>query len=184
MLGSMGLVLELRNGFLSIPTLLLAQDPLTHVRNMELTTLQGLNIYLDAGNEDEFQFNIHTDNFVKVLEDRGLNVQIEDGFPDSFPRVSHFDQERAYVKYEGGHVGFDKENIGKSFRQTKKGVEGAIVVANRFTTLFAFVSDHFPGGEYGTDLHEMFWHPSKMGVSSFYSPSLKGDGMDLPSPGI
>jgi len=151
----------------------MAQDPLTHVRNMELTALQGLNIYLDAGNEDEFQFNIHTDNFVNVLEDRGLNVRIENGFPDSFPRVSHFDQKRAYVKYEGGHVGFNKEDIGKSFRQSIKGVEGAIVVANRFTTLFAFVSDHFPGGEYGTDLHEMFWYPSKMRVSSFYSPSLE-----------
>ena len=30
-------------------------------------TLQGLNLYLDAGTEDEFQFNIHTDNFVKAL---------------------------------------------------------------------------------------------------------------------
>ena len=139
---------------------------------MDLSTLQGLNFYLDAGNEDEFQFNIHTDNFVKVLEDRGLKVQIENGFPDSFPRVSHFDQKRAYVKYEGGHVGFNKENIGKSFRQSKKGVEGAIVVANRFTTLFAFVSDHFPSGEYGTDPYEMFRYPSKMRVGSFYSPSL------------
>ena len=151
----------------------MAQDPLTHVKDMDLSTLEGLNFYLDAGNEDEFQFNIHTDNFVKVLEDRGLKVQIEDGFPDSIPRVSHFDQKRAYVKYEGGHVGFNKEDIGKNFSQSKKGVEGAILVANRFTTLFAFVSDHFPGGEYGTDLYEMFWHPSKMGVNSFYSPSLK-----------
>ena len=41
------------------------QDPLTHVKKMDLSTLQGLNLYLDAGNEDEFQFNIHTDNFVK-----------------------------------------------------------------------------------------------------------------------
>jgi hypothetical protein len=151
----------------------MTQDPLTHVKDMDLSTLQGLNFYLDAGNEDEFQFNIHTDNFVKALEDRGLKVQIEDGFPDSFPRVSHFDQKRAYVKYEGGHVGFNKENIGKSFSQSKKGVEGAIVVANRFTTLFAFVSDHFPEGEYGTNPYEMFRHPSKMGVTSFYSPSLK-----------
>jgi len=151
----------------------MVQDPLTYVEDMDLSTLSGLNFYLDAGNEDEFQFDIHTDHFVKVLEDRGLKVQIENGFPDSFPRVSHFDQKRAYVKYEGGHVGFNQENIGKSFSQSKKGVKGAIVVANRFTTLFAFVSDHFPGGEYGTNPYEMFRHPSKMGVTSFYSPSLK-----------
>ena len=72
-----------------------------------------------------------------------------------------------YVRYKGGHVGFNKENIGKSFEQTKKGVKGAILVANRFTTLFAFVSDHFPDGEYGTDLYEMLRHPSQMGVHSF-----------------
>ena len=151
----------------------LTQDPLTLVRNMDLSTLQGLNLYLDAGNEDEFQFNIHTDNFAKVLEDRGLKVRIEDGFPESFPLISHFDQKRAYVKYEGGHVGFNKENIGWNFAKTKKGVEGAILVVNRFTTLFAFVSDHFPGGEYGTNPYEMFRYPSKMGLASFYSPSLK-----------
>ena len=40
----------------------MAQDPLTYVKDMDLSTLQGLNFYLDAGNEDEFQFNIHTDN--------------------------------------------------------------------------------------------------------------------------
>jgi len=151
----------------------LAQDPLTRAGAMDLPTLQGLNLYFDAGTEDEFQFNIHTDNFVNVLEDRGLKVQIENGFPDHFPRVSHFDQKRAYVKYEGGHVGFDQENIGKSFSESKKGVEGAIVVANRFTTLFAFVSDHFPNGEYGTTPYEMARYPSRMAITTFNSPSLK-----------
>jgi hypothetical protein len=151
----------------------LGQDPLTYVDKMDLSTLQGLNLYLDAGNEDEFQFNLHTDHFAKALADRGLNVQIENGFPDSFPQISHFDQKRVYVKYKGGHVGFNKENIGKSFNDAKNGIEGAILVANRFTTLFAFVSDRFPDGEYGTDLYEMLRHPSKMGVTFFYSPSLK-----------
>ena len=61
----------------------------------------------------------------------------------------------------------------RALTRPKKGVEGAILVANRFTTLFAFVSDHFPGGEYGTDPYEMLRYPSKMGVTSFYSPSLK-----------
>jgi hypothetical protein len=150
----------------------MAQDPLTRVKGMDLSTLQGLNFYLDAGNEDEFQFDIHADHFAAALEGRGLTVRIEDGFPDSFPQVSHFGQNRVYVKYEGGHVGFNQENIGKSFRQSVEGVEGAIVVANRFTSLFAFVSDHFPGGEYGTDLYEMFRYPSKIKVRSFYSPSL------------
>jgi hypothetical protein len=151
----------------------MANDPLTSAENLPLGTLKGLNIYLDAGTKDEFQFNIHTDNFVKVLEDRGLDVQIEDGFPDSFPEVSHFaDQRRVYVKYNGDHVGFKKENIGTNFKQAKKGVEGAILVANRFTTLFAFVSDHFPGGEYGTDPIELFLYPSKMGITSFLSPAL------------
>jgi hypothetical protein len=151
-----------------------AQDPLTRVETVDVSTLQGLNLYLDAGTEDEFQFNIHTDHFVQALEDRGLKVQIEDGFRNSFPQASHFeDQKRVYVKYEGDHVGFDKEDIGLNFSRARKGAKGAITVANRFTTLFAFVSDHFPNGKFGTTPYEMFRYPSKMAITTFNSPSLK-----------
>ena len=150
----------------------MAQDPLTHVKKLPSETLQNLNLYLDAGTEDEFQFDIHTENFVQALLDRGLDVKIEDGFPEDFPQVSHFYQNRVYVRYEGGHVGFNKENIGLSFRKVKQGVKEAILVANRFTTLFGFVSDHFPDGKYGTDIYELYRYPSQMTVTSFYSPSL------------
>ena len=150
----------------------LAQDPLTHVKKLSLESLEDLNLYLDAGTEDEFQFDIHTENFVQALLDRGLRVQIEDGFPEDFPQISHFYQNRVYVRYEGGHVGFNKENIGLSFRKVKQGVKEAILVANRFTTLFNFVSNHFLGGEYGTDAYELYRYPSLMTVASFYSPSL------------
>jgi Putative esterase len=150
----------------------LAQDPLTHTKTVPLEALQGLNLYLDAGTEDEFQFNVHAENFVRILTDRGLDVRIENDFPADFPRVSHFPQKRVYVRYPGGHVGFDKENIGLSFEEVSEGIQEAVVVANRFTTLFAFVSDHFPGGEFGTDLYELLRYPSKMEVYSFRNPSL------------
>ena len=148
------------------------QDPLTHVKNLPSSTLQNLNLYMDAGTKDEFQFNIHTENFVQALQTKGLQVRIENGFPESLPYVSHFNEKRVYVRYEGGHVGFDKENIGLSFKQAVEGIEGAIVVADRFLTLFAFISDHFPNGDYGTDPYELYKHPSQMGVISFNSPSL------------
>jgi enterochelin esterase-like enzyme len=151
----------------------MGQDPLTHASNLSLASLQDLNLYLDAGTKDEFSFNIHAENFVQTLLDRKLDVRVENGFPETFPWVSHFDEQRVYVRYEGGHVGVKKEDIGLSFEQAKDGVEGALVVANRFTTLFAFVSDHFPDGEYGTDPYEMLRYPSKMKVRSFYSPSLR-----------
>lgn len=154
-----------RNNFMN-------NDPLTYVRDLPVETLQELNLYLDAGTKDEFKFNIHAENFVQALSDRDLKVQVEDGFPESFPEVSHFDAKRVYVSYDGGHVGFNKENIGLSFKQAKKGVEGAILLANRFTTLFAFVSDHFPGGEYGTDPIELIFSPSQLFISAFKSPSL------------
>jgi hypothetical protein len=151
----------------------MANDPITHALTLDLGALQNLNLYLDAGTMDEFSFNIHAENFVQSLLNRGLDVRVENGFPRNFPGVSHFDEKRVYVRYEGGHVGFDKENIGLSFEQVKKGIEGAIIVANRFTTLLTFVSDHFPDGEYGTDPYEMLRYPSKMTVGLFYSPSLK-----------
>jgi enterochelin esterase-like enzyme len=151
----------------------MAQDPLTHAKTLALEVLQDLNLYLDAGTEDEFQFDVHTENFVQTLKERGLDVLIENGFPESFPEISHFEQnKRVYLRYQGGHVGFNKENIGLSFKKVREGVRGAILVANRFTTLFGFVSDHFPHGEYGTDPYEMFRYPSKMTTTSFYSPSL------------
>ena len=150
----------------------MAQDPITHVKNMPLETLQDLNLYLDAGTEDEFEFNIHAENFVQTLQGRGLEVEIEDGFPKDFPQISHFYQKRAYVRYEGGHVGFNKENIDLNFEKVEQGVKGAILVADRFATLFSFVSDHFPDGKYGTDPYELHKYPSKMAVTSFHSPSL------------
>ena len=151
----------------------MGQDPLTQASNLSLASLEDLNLYIDAGTEDEFSFDSHAENFVQTLLGRTLDVRVEDGFPETFPQVSHFDEKRVYVRYEGGHVGVKKEDIGLSFEQAKDGVEGALTVANRFTTLFAFVSDHFPNGEYGTDLYEMLRYPSKMKVRSFYSRSLK-----------
>jgi hypothetical protein len=149
-----------------------AEDPLSRAYGLSLATLQDLNLYIDAGTEDEFQFDIHADNFVETLNDRGLVFRSENGFPVDFPGISHFDEKRVYVRYPGGHVGFDKENIGLSFEQAKQGVEGAIVVANRFTTVFNFVSDHFTGGDFGTNPLELIWYPSKMEVAYFTSSSL------------
>jgi hypothetical protein len=34
----------------------MAQDPLTHVKDMDLATLEGLNFYLDAGNEVQYSY--------------------------------------------------------------------------------------------------------------------------------
>jgi S-formylglutathione hydrolase FrmB len=151
-----------------------AEDPLKRAVNLPLADLEKLNLYIDAGTEDEFQFNIHAENFVDTLQDRlgPLSVRIENDFPENFPGISHFDEKRVYVRYPGGHVGFDEENIGLSFEQAKQGIEEAIVVANRFTTLFSFVSDHFIGGDFGTDPYELYKYPSQMGVISFTSPSL------------
>ncbi len=150
----------------------LAEDPLTRANTLPLATLQNLNLYIDAGTEDEFQFDIHADNFVDTLNDRGLVFRSENGFPEDFPRISHFNERRVYVRYPGGHVGFEKENIGLSFKQAKQGIEEAIVVANRFTTLFSFISDHFTGGDFGTNPLELLLYPSKMGVATFTSASL------------
>ena len=150
----------------------LAEDPLIRAGSLPLTDLQPLNLYIDAGTEDEFQFNIHAENFVQTLLDRELPIRIENDFPVDFPLISHFDEKRVYVRYPGGHVGFDEENIGLSFEQAKQGIEGAIVVANRFTTLFGFVSDHFIGGDFGTDPYELYKYPSKMEVAYFNSSSL------------
>jgi len=151
-----------------------AEDPLKRAVNLPLTDLEKLNLYIDAGTEDEFQFNIHAENFVDTLQDRlgPLSVRIENDFPENFPGISHFDEKRVYVRYPGGHVGFDEEDIGLSFKQAKQGIEGAIVVANRFTTLFSFVSDHFIGGDFGTDPYELYRYPSEIGVAYFNSPSL------------
>jgi hypothetical protein len=94
------------------------------------------------------------------------------GFPNNFPSVSHFVQNRVLVKYVGGHVGFNKEDIGLSFQGVLAGIQGGLLIANRFTTLFAFVSDKFPGGEFGTNPIELLLSPSDMRVSSFLSLSL------------
>jgi hypothetical protein len=149
-----------------------AEDPLSRLETLPLDLIVNLNIYIDAGTEDEFQFNLHAEHFVQTLLGRGLPVRVENGFPENFPNISHFHDKRVYVRYPGGHVGFNKENIALSFERAKQGIAEAIVVANRFTTLFSFVSDHFPGGDFGTDPYELYRYPSRMGVAYFTSPSL------------
>ncbi len=150
----------------------MSQDPSMRVRDLPVEILQDLNVYVDAGKEDEFQFNIHAERFVRIFLEKGLDVRTENGFPEDFPSVSHFGEKRVFVRYNGGHIGFNKENIGLSFSKARRGAKEAILVANRFTTLFAFVSDHFPGGQYGTNVYEMFRYPSKMSIAAFKSPSL------------
>ncbi len=127
-----------------------AEDPLTHAKTLTLEVLQDLNLYLDAGTEDEFQFDVHTENFVQILQERGLDVLIKNGFPENFPQISHFEEEgRVYVRYQGGHVGFNKENIGLSFKKVKKGIQEATLVANRFTTLLALPQTIFQAEDTG-----------------------------------
>jgi hypothetical protein len=150
----------------------IAEDPLTHLQNLPPDVLQGINLYIDAGTLDEFQFNIHAENFAQALLTRGLDITVLNGFPEIFPNVAHFPQNRVLVRYIGGHVGFNREDISLSFQGVIAGALGGILVANRFTTLFAFVSDKFPGGEFGTNLIELFRSPSIMGVLPFFSPSL------------
>ncbi len=41
---------------------------------------------MDAGTEDEFSFDTHAENFVQTLLDRTLDVRVEDGLPETFPR--------------------------------------------------------------------------------------------------
>lgn len=150
----------------------LAEDPLIHLQNLPPEVLQGLNLYIDAGTLDEFQFNIHADNFARALQARGFDIAVLNGFPENFPSVSHFVQNRVLVKYVGGHVGFNEEDINLSIQGVLAGIQGGILIANRFATLFAFVSDRFPGGEFGTNPIELLLSPSSMDVVPFFSPSL------------
>ena len=54
----------------------MAEDPLTRAEYTPLwQTLQNLNLYIDAGTQDEFQFNINAENFVQTLFDRSLNFR-------------------------------------------------------------------------------------------------------------
>ena len=46
------------------------------------------------------------------------------------------------------------------------------MVASRFATLFSFVSDHFTGGDFGTNPLELILYPGKMEVAYFASSSL------------
>lgn len=148
----------------------LAEDPLTRVASRTTSAIMTQRIYMDVGTRDEFRFGTHYDNFVAMLEAKGLPVRVEQGFPANCTAVPHLTDPYILFRYEGGHIGIPgADTITQDLLHGD--VCGPLIIWQRLLTLIGYVNSNFPDGLFASD---------------FNFGNLAGDTItqDIPSPAL
>jgi pimeloyl-ACP methyl ester carboxylesterase len=134
---------------------LLAQDPYILLDNAPDEVLAGLNLYIDSGYNDDFDFNELNDRFADLISSRD----------ESFSTIEYtfwfnpaFDERHAYFRYYGDHLG----------------LPNPLILKRRFSNLFKFVAQKLPGGEYANLID--FFFPSTLEINTIESEALGREG--------
>jgi enterochelin esterase-like enzyme len=124
----------------------LAQDPLTRVAARSSADISQQRIYMDVGTRDELGFARHYDNFVAVLEDKGITVDVRDGFSSNCADLPDLDSQFTLIRYDAGHVGFrsvDSDDLANG------NVCGEATVWQRILAMMGFLNESFTDGFFG-----------------------------------
>jgi hypothetical protein len=125
-----------------------AEDPSRRLAMAAPEAVASQRIYLDVGTRDEFGFARHYDNLVAVLEAKGLDVDVREGFDGSCFSVPEPRADRVLVRYRGGHVGIP--NADEILDDLDFGdICGALPIWQRLLGMIGFMEASFPGGVYG-----------------------------------
>jgi len=128
----------------------LAEDPLTRIMGMSNAQILSQRIYMDAGDADELDFLLHHQNVVDEIESRGILFETISDLSDSYCNPLNFpdiDDPYTFFIYEGGHVGFDTEELRDDLRNGSVDVCGAAAIWQRLIHLLAAADAAFPDGE-------------------------------------
>lgn len=126
---------------------LFKHDPYTFLKDLPEGDLAQLHFYLDAGRQDEFEFDKQNDTFAELLASRDASFQYA-SYPPFLGR-------HAYFRYVGDHVG----------------LPNPFVVKRRLTNAVSFVSTKLPGGKYGSSIWD-WMYPSTLKMVSMESRAL------------
>jgi hypothetical protein len=150
----------------------LAEDPLTRIAGMASDEICSQRIYMDAGDTDELGFLQHHQNVADELTGKGIPVdEIADDNDDdclSFPSI---DAPFTFLTYEGGHVGFDTDDLLDDLQNGN--VCGATAIWQRLIHLVAAMDAAFPGGVDGIG----GINPGDTITESIASPALAEGGV-------
>jgi len=123
----------------------LAEDPLTRLQARPVADISAQRIYMDVGTQDQFGFGKHYDNFVAMLESKGLGVDVSNDFPANCTQVPNLPQPYLLVRYVGGHTGIpEADDITDSLLNGD--VCGSLPIWQRLLTMIAYMDSSFPNG--------------------------------------
>ena len=126
----------------------LAEDPLTRLEARSAADISTQRIYMDVGVEDEFGFAKHYDNFVAMLEGKGLTVNTRDDFPGNCLSVADLPQQFLLVRYMGGHTGIPEADDSRD--QLLQGdICGTVIIWERLLAMISYMDSSFPDGFHG-----------------------------------
>lgn len=123
----------------------LAEDPLSRLEGRSASDISTQRIYMDVGTRDEFGFGRHYDNFVAMLQSKGLSVDVENGFPANCVQTPNLPQQFLLVRYDGGHVGIpEADSVQDDLLHGD--ICGPLVIWQRLLTMISYMDSSFPGG--------------------------------------
>jgi hypothetical protein len=123
----------------------LAEDPLTRLEGRAVADIATQRIYMDVGTQDEFGFGKHYDNFVTMLQSKGLTVDTRNDFPANCVTVAKLPQQYLLIRYVGGHTGIpEADDVTNNLLNGD--VCGSLPIWQRLLTMISYMDSSFPDG--------------------------------------
>ncbi|MBI4515521.1 MAG: hypothetical protein HY699_06875 [Deltaproteobacteria bacterium] len=123
----------------------LAEDPLTRLEARSAADVGTQRIYMDVGTEDQFGFGKHYDNFVAMLESKGLTVDTRNDFPSNCVAITKLPQQYLLIRYVGGHVGIPEADDTRD-KLLNGDICGTVVIWQRLLAMISYMDSSFPNG--------------------------------------
>ena len=123
----------------------LAEDPLTRLEARSAADIGTQRIYMDVGTEDQFGFGKHYDNFIAMLQSKGLPVNSRDDFPANCFDIAKLPQQYLLIRYAGGHVGIPEADDSQD-KLLHGDICGTVVIWQRLLAMISYMDSSFPNG--------------------------------------
>lgn len=121
------------------------EDPLTRLEGRTAAAIATQRIYMDVGSEDEFGFERHYDNFIAMLQSKGLAVGARDDFPANCVDITRLPQQFLLIRYEGKHVGIPEADDSRD-KLLHGDICGTVVIWQRLLAMITYMDSSFPDG--------------------------------------
>jgi hypothetical protein len=126
----------------------LAEDPTTRLAGRDADRVNDLRYYFDVGTQDLLGFDRHYQNLVAVLQGKGVEVTVQEGFEGSCTSVPEYPQRALLVRYAGGHVGIPEiDDLDEELRNGD--LCSSVAVWQRLLSMIGYLSSSFADGDFG-----------------------------------